>query len=364
VPSLALSDVAWIASGIFLPGTALLVVHTARARRQSLRKTEIANAATHLAQATIDSADVSADTNAAFDRLIDRQALDQLLTARKTRSTVVHALADAARQVGNDHVVDALSDGARAAVLKVVLEEMRAPDPGIRARALEAAAALVLRDLRGAMMEMVNDHDHIVCVAACRALIAVDPELAIGEILRLVETEGVWAADLLADVVERNAITVSDALIARTGVWASTPALVTLVAASQSPFAVDTLVAALDNYDTATQMRAATGLATAGSLDAIATLQRLVHARDAEVRTAAAQALGTIGDRSAMSGLTSALDDGDRGVRLTAARALLKVPGGVELLRRAAADHDPLVAEAANSALLQSSDDDLDGREP
>lgn len=342
---LSTSDIAWILSGAFGAGASVGAIRVLKAGKKA------GKTASHSARSW-EAALVA--TEPVGSELHDVAAFERLVASPDTRGVAILALANAARLGELENPLSTLSYEAGAHIFRWLCDQLGNADAGVRAEALEVAAVLRMRSLRGRLMAAARDPDNVVRVSACRALAIIDPRRAIGELLRLVETEGEWTVDLLADIIERNGVDFIDPIISRVESWSATPALIALLASTKAPTGESALVAALDRQDHATQIRAAVGLGAVRSQQAVPTLQRLLQSSNQSVRSAAVRALGAIGEAGALSDLTQALGDESRPVRFGAATSLLSTPGGREVLMKAAKSGDPFVAEAASLALCQT----------
>ena len=235
-----LSDLAWIAAGAFTSGTGMLAVRSLRSPKREHRASTASASAWTAALAA---------TEPVRGGVHDSDMFAELINDATTRSIAIRALANAARTGQLNEPMHGLTVRAASQISLWLTAELGHDDPGRRAEALELAATLRVVALRGRIMEAAHDDDQVVRVAACRALAVVDPRRAIGELLRLVEIEGAWAVDLLADIMERNNADFTDAIVARVEQWASTPALVGLLASSKAPTGESALVVALDRQD-------------------------------------------------------------------------------------------------------------------
>ncbi len=310
------------------------------------------------------------------------RSLDDLLSSSRTAGDAVEALADAARARPQVAQVLRGRDVAVRAITIWVDEQLASEDNFERAHAVEVIASLRLRSCRGALAAATSDLDPIVRSASCRALASIDPSAAIGALLRIVETDGKWAADLLADLLARSdgraperlqvnespdefdtrrfmdgAVILADernAINARLEDWTATPALLRLADHSMPASAKRALASALDAEDPELRLRAVSILRTLTVEDASQGLERLVSDEIEAVRIAAIQALAQFQRAEHIMTLAALVGDASRMVRFTAAEALRTMPGGEQLLRSLANSAEPGAAEAASLALWQS----------
>ncbi len=238
--------------------------------------------------------------------------------------------------------------------------ELSGAEASQRRRALEFVGSLGLVALRAEVIECASDEDEGVRIAACRSLVAIDPDTAVGVLLGLVEQQGVWAANLLVHVVDRLPAH-SGAIVRRVEEWTASSALVTLLGEMTSPAALTVLHAAIENPD---QDIALAGLNAvldrAEPLPARLTqpLIGLLSADIAAVRRAAARGLGRVGRASSAVALAGALGDSDRSVRFAAAEALMQLPNGIAVLDAVVDGQDAAAVEAARVALWASNTED------
>jgi HEAT repeat protein len=245
-----------------------------------------------------------------------------------------------------------------------VVRELGQDDPGRRAGAVEAVAALRLRQCRGSVALACTDKDPMVRVSACRALATIDPDQAIGVLLGLVEKDGSWAADLLADLISRNDGTLSanSAVIARANEWAATPALLRLLTNGKIAGAERVMVGALDADDVKVRANAAEALRESATPEAADALIGSLTDASENIRLNVVRALGAVrGEQHALQ-LAAMLGDSSRLVRFAAGEALTKIPGGADLLRRASEGADQLAAEAAHVCLWQAEQSPVEPR--
>ena len=237
-----------------------------------------------------------------------------------------------------------------------VLRELAHGDPGRRAGAAEIVGALRLRNCRGPVALATSDDDSSVRVAACRALAVVEPDHAIGVLLGLVERDGAWAADLLADLVSRKngSLSGSDAVVQRANEWAATPALLRLLSNGRIAGAERVMLGALDAKDDQVRANAAEAMRENASPEATSALLGLLSDPKETIRLSAVRAIGRMDDATYALDLAAMLGDGSRLVRFAAGAALSKIPGGPAILLRATQGSDPLAIEAAHVSLWQA----------
>jgi HEAT repeats len=237
-----------------------------------------------------------------------------------------------------------------------VLKELTHSDAGRRCAAAEIVGALRIRACRGAVAMATNDDEPSVRVASCRALAVIDPDHAIGILLGLVEKDGVWAADLLSDLISREdgEFSGTDAVVQRANEWAATPALLKLLANGRMAGAERVMIGALDAEDDAVRANAAEALRESPSPAATKALLGMLGDSNEDIRLSAVRALGHQADAAYAMDLAAMLGDESRLVRFAAGSALAGTPGGRALLLRATDGADPKAVEAAHVALWQA----------
>ena len=237
-----------------------------------------------------------------------------------------------------------------------VARELAHSDAGRRCAGAEIVGALRLRACRGAVALATNDEEPEVRVAACRALAVVDPDHAVGVLLGLVERDGVWAADLLADIVSREdgAFSGSEAVVQRANEWAATPALLRLLSNGHIAGAERVMIGALDAEDDDVRASAAEALRESGTPDAVKALAGMLGDSNELIRLTAVRAIGKSTDSSYSMDLAAMLGDESRLVRFAAGAALAAMSSGRDLLVRASEGADPKAVEAAHLSLWQA----------
>ena len=274
----------------------------------------------------------------------------KLLKREDTRSIVIEALSNVAR--ANPECVKALRHRKEDVALlrKWVSDSLEVKDAGRRAHACEVVATLRLRACHGMILAATGDEDANVRVSATRALCVLDPETAVGVLLGLIEQEGSWAADLLADLLQRVPAKATAAVIQRACEWGATPALVKLLASCPSEVANTILLSALESDNPELRARVAESV-QASSPQAIAALASLLTDPHEGTRLSAVRSLGRVQNPKALITLSSALSDSSRLVRFAAAEGIGGTPGGPDLLRRIVEGQDRNAGEAAELTL-------------
>ena len=283
------------------------------------------------------------------------EKFSKLLAREDTRAIVIEAFSNVAR--ANPESAKALRHRKEdAAILrKWVSDSLENKDSGRRAHACEVVATLRLRACLGMVLAATGDDDANVRVTATRALCVLDPETAVGVLLGLIETEGSWAADLLADLLQRVPVQALAAVTQRALEWGATPALVKLLASCPGEVANSILLSALETDNPELRARVAEAI-HASSPGAIAALATLLTDPHEGTRLSAVRSLGRVRNPKALITLSSALSDISRLVRFAAAEGIGETAGGPSLLQRIVEGSDLNAAEAAELALwrLQS----------
>jgi HEAT repeat protein len=282
-----------------------------------------------------------------------------------TRDLVVEALADAARVSPGSAVRLRSRPNEVALVVNWVARELEHPDSRRRAQAAEIAATLRLRSSRAALAIATDDEDPTVRIAACRALAGIDPDSAFAALIRLVESDGTWAADLLAHLLQtgsaeqqhRFALVLSE----RMATWAPNAAVVRLLANDDLLHNHDVVIRALKASDPDIQIRAAEALRVViispeHLSEVSSALIECLASEHEMLRLAAIRALASIADdldRDIVLVFAALLGDASRLVRYGAAYGLVNLPNAEGILMTIVNGPDPAAAEAASLALWQ-----------
>ncbi len=248
-----------------------------------------------------------------------------------------------------------------------ITHELNDVDPGRRAGACEIAAVLRLRSVHAAIARATSDSDAAVRVAACRALSSINPDAAVGALLRLVETEGSWASELLGQIVhsgnDSTSYQVSRAISERVRTWAPTSSLLHLLNQGTIDIDTDLALRVLDSEDPDLRRRGAEAIRImvpdgAQGKRAVELLLGCLSDADERVRLAAVRSLGAYkdeGNQTIMMSLVAALGDSSRVVRYAAAQELSTCTSARFALLEVAEGPDLVAAEAARIALWEPS---------
>lgn len=293
------------------------------------------------------------------------EKFSKLLKREDTRAIVIEAFSNVARAnpesaMGLRHRKEDV-----AFLRQWVSDSLEDKEPGRRSNACEVVGTLRLRACHGMVLAATGDEDANVRVSATRALCVLDPETAVGVLLGLIEREGSWAADLLADLLQRVPAKAIAAVMERAREWGATPALVKLLASCPSEVANTILLSSLETDNPELRARVAEAV-QASSPQAIAALATLLTNPHEGTRLSAVRSLGRVSNPKALITLSSALSDVSRLVRFAAAEGIGGTLGGADLLRRIAAGSDANAAEAAELALwrLEAESSPAEAREP
>ncbi len=273
-----------------------------------------------------------------------------LLKREDSRGIVIEALSNVVRANPESAVALRHRSDDVALLRQWISDSLEDKDPGRRSNACEVVATLRLRACHGMVLAATGDDDANVRVSATRALCVLDPETAVGVLLGLIEREGSWAADLLADLLQRVPAKALSAVMQRVREWGATPALVKLLASCPSEVANTVLLGALETDNPELRARVAEAI-QASSPQAVAALATLLTDPHEGTRLSAVRSLGRVSNPKALITLSSALSDASRLVRFAAAEGIAGTPGGAELLGRMVVGSDVNAAEAAELAL-------------
>lgn len=195
--------------------------------------------------------------------------------------------------------------------------QLSSDDADRRAEAVEVCGALRPSGYLDLVRVATLDPDDAVQACACAVLLRDDPSSAEGVLLRLIEEDGRWAAELLA--ADADASSFSSAQ--RRDHWGPSAALATVTSDMDR---ADPTEAAflLGSFDDASVTEALDRLHADAVALALPQITRLLERDHEATRLAAVEALGRSRDGAALLPLASRLADPSRIVRLTAARAI------------------------------------------
>ena len=130
-----------------------------------------------------------------------RMGMTALIADRSTRRFAIEKLADMVRSMPETSLEGWCSRSTLRRIEGWVRKELKESDSGRRANCVEIVGTLKLVSCVGLLRRATHDASSTVRIAACRTLAGLDPRMAIGLLLGTTERDGVWAADLLRDIV-------------------------------------------------------------------------------------------------------------------------------------------------------------------
>jgi len=255
--------------------------------------------------------------------------IDRLIDSAKDATPVVLSLAAIARSFGELASDDLFEAVKRSRVDDWVRHKLVDDDPLERIEGLETVEILRLSSLFGEAANLANDEDEQVVRAAAEALVALDPSVAVGVLVGLVNRSGGWVLDTLGRATAQLAkVGVGRVPVARPQ-WRNAPMLAEAsLAKGQIPDA---------------------GTAS----DALSVLIGALDDPSSQRRLAAVNALAnTIDHPGAKIALAGALTAPDRMTRFAAASRLAQTDGGRAILHRAAASNESSDASSMAAEVL------------
>lgn len=251
--------------------------------------------------------------------------IQRLMRSAKDPTPVVMSLAAIARSFG-DLASDELFVAVRSSsVVDWVRYKLVSDDPMERIEGLETVEILRLRNLFGEVANLANDENEEVVRAAADALVALDPSVAIGVLVGLVNRAGGWVLDSLGRATSALASSGTGRVPVARPQWRDAPMLAEaslssghLPDAGTAADALSVLIAALDDDSSQRRLAAVNALAN------------------------------TIEHPGAKIALAGALTAPDRMTRFAAASRLAQSDDGRSILRRAAASDES--SDAASMA--------------
>lgn len=251
--------------------------------------------------------------------------IDRLVRSQKDPTPVVLSLSAIARSYG-DLASDQLFEAARrSSVHEWARAKLVAEDPLDRIDGLETVETLRLSSLLGEVANLANEDDEQVVRAAAEALVALDPSVAIGVLVGLVNRSGGWVLDTLGRATNQLATQSGGRVPVARPQWRNAPML-------------------------AEQSLASGVLPDAGTAsDALSVLIEALDDPSSQRRLAAVNALAnTIDHPGAQIALAGALTAPDRLTRFAAASRLAQTDAGRAILHRAAGNGES--SDAASMA--------------
>ena len=257
--------------------------------------------------------------------------IDRLMRSQKDATPVVLSLAAIARSYG-EQADDVLFEAAsQSCVDDWVRAKLVSDDLLDRIEGLETVEILRLKSLLGEVANLASADDEQVVRAAAEALVTIDPAVAIGVLVGLVNRSGGWVLDTLGRATNRMATNAGGRMPIARPQWRNAPML-------------------------AEQSLARGELPDAGSAaDALSVLIEALDDPSSQRRLAAVNALAnTIEHPGAQIALAGALTAPDRMTRFAAASRLAQTDTGRAILHRAAASGESSDAASMASEVLWS----------
>lgn len=313
------SDFTWLLAGAALSLFLLTAMWTFVTRQAVLRRSR---AAGELWEDAYELGVKLAEGRAGPDA---RREIDRLLSRKKDPTPVVLSLAAIARSFG-ELASDDLFDAVRSSgIQEWARAKLVGDDPLERIEGLETVEILRLRSLFGEVANLANDDDEQVVRAAAEAMVALDPSVAIGVLVGLVNRSGGWVLDTLGRATSQLATSGTGRVPVARPQWRNAPML------AEASLAEGIIPDA--------------GTAT----DALSVLIEALDDPSSQRRLAAVNALAnTIEHPGAKIALAGALTAPDRMTRFAAASRLAQSDAGRAILHRAAASDES--SDAASMA--------------
>lgn len=255
--------------------------------------------------------------------------IDRLLKSQKDPTPVVLSLAAIARSFG-DLASDDLFDAVKRSGVDDWAREKLVSDEALeRIEGLETVEILRLSMLFGEVANLVNDDDEQVVRAAAEAMVTLDPSVAVGVLVGLVNRSGGWVLDTLGRATSELSKSGTGRVPVSRPQWRNAPMLAeAALAKGQIPDA---------------------GTAS----DALSVLIEALDDSSSQRRLAAVNALAnTIEHPGAKIALAGALTAPDRMTRFAAASRLAQTEAGRSILHRAAASGESSDAASMASEVL------------
>ena len=251
-----------------------------------------------------------------------------------------------------DHLVEI---GRRIGLADDLLEGLTSRKVGRRLDAVTALSRIADEEHQAAIEHALNDPSPEVRVQAAWALARIGSPASVPKIIRRMNSEDLWAAQLMADALTEFgsaavAAMSADVLIDSPGIEGQArylPDLVRALGSIGDPTAEPALIHALGSEDPIIRLRAAEALGKAGSPASLPKLMRTLEDEDWRVRVKAAAAMGDQRDGRGLKNLRSALRDSEWWVRQAAAESIGRIVGGQQVLMDALDDEDRFARDAA-----------------
>lgn len=251
-----------------------------------------------------------------------------------------------------DHLVEI---ARRIGLADDLLKGLASKRVGRRLDAVTALSRIADIEHKAAIERALNDPSAEVRVQAAFALARIGSSDSVPKIIRRMNSEDLWAAQLMADALTEFgssavAAMAADVLIDRPGIEGQArylPDLVRALGSIGDPTAEPALLHALGSDDPIIRLRAAEALGSSGTPTSVPKLMRTLDDDDWRVRVKAAAALGQQRDARGLMNLRTALRDPEWWVRQAAAEAIGRIGGGDQVLIDALDDDDPFARDAA-----------------
>ncbi len=312
-------DLVWVLAGASFALVLLTITWTMAGRFFAIRRTRFAGI---LWRRAYDLGARLADGAGTEGNAID---LISLVKSVGDPAPIATALAAVSRSWG-----DAADDAFFEAIEQTTLErwvqsKLAGTDPLAQAEGLEYIEALRIQPLLGQAANFARHEDETVSRAACEALVVLDPAIAIGVLVGMIETSGSWVLDTLGRATNTLVQNPGSRIPVSRPQWRGAPML-------------------------AEQALKDGGLPDPGAAtDALAVLIDLLDDASSQKRLAAVNALAnTIDHPGAQIALAGALSAPDRLTRFAAASRLAQTDAGRAILRRSV--NDDSASDAATIA--------------
>lgn len=312
-------DFTWLLTGAALSLFLLTALWTVFTRHAVLRR---ARSAGQLWEDTYELGVLLAEGQGGHDGAAD---IDRLLASTKDATPVVLSLAAIARSFGELASNDLFEAVRRSDVDEWARNKLVDDDALERIEGLETVEILRLKSLFGEVANLANDDDEQVVRAAAEALVTLDPSVAVGVLVGLVNRSGGWVLDTLGRATAVLSASGTGRVPVARPQWRNAPMLAEAsLSKGQIPDA---------------------GTAS----DALSVLIEALDDPSSQRRLAAVNALAnTIEHPGAKIALAGALTAPDRMTRFAAASRLAQSDGGRAILHRAAASDES--SDAASMA--------------
>lgn len=312
-------DFTWLLAGAALSLFLLTALWTVFARHAVLRRARTAG------QLWEDTYELGVQLAEGRGGHLGAQHIDRLLDSAKDPTPVVLSLAAIARSFGDLASGDLFEAIQQSNIDEWARHKLVHDDALERIEGLETVEILQLKNLFGEVANLANDDDQEVVRAAVEALVALDPSVAVGVLVGLVNRSGGWVLDTLGRATAVLSKQGSGRVPVARPQWRNAPMLAEAsLAKGQLPDA---------------------GAAS----DALSVLIEALDDPTSQRRLAAVNALAnTIEHPGAKIALAGALTAPDRMTRFAAASRLAQTDDGRAILHRTAASNDS--SDAASMA--------------